>query len=353
MTTTQLKTYITGVLKGWINNKSTLDKLSESEDGKLLFNSKIITNDDTSSSDYLPLSGGTINGSITFTGNQSVGILSSGNNYGKIGDDDKRFYRSYINNMYGACIYLTSNASATSTSYNGLLKCATLTADRTYYLPDESGIILLTSSLANFNSTITFGDNNNYGIRASTNNYASIGANDKRFFASYINNMYGADIYLSSNESLTNTSYNGKLKCITLTANRTYILPDKDGTILLTSDLSNYINNGESIYSTDETIVGKWIDGKPLYQKTINFGSLPNSTTKYVSHSITNIDNIWVHDGFTNIDGNYFGPLVYSSNNAPDNYAFYVNKTQILCETHCNRSTETAYVTLRYTKTTD
>ena len=38
MSLTQLKTFIVGVLKGWFTNKSVLDKFSESEDGKLLYN---------------------------------------------------------------------------------------------------------------------------------------------------------------------------------------------------------------------------------------------------------------------------------------------------------------------------
>lgn len=43
LTLSQLKTYTTGVLKGWFTNKDTLDKLSESEDGKtLLFAGKKI-----------------------------------------------------------------------------------------------------------------------------------------------------------------------------------------------------------------------------------------------------------------------------------------------------------------------
>ena len=37
MNLNQVKTYVSGVLKGWISNKGTLDKLSESEDGNLLF----------------------------------------------------------------------------------------------------------------------------------------------------------------------------------------------------------------------------------------------------------------------------------------------------------------------------
>ena len=35
-------------------------------------------------------------------------------------------------------------------------------------------------------------------------------------------------------------------------------------------------------YSTDEKVIGRWTDGKPLYQKTISCGTLPNNTTKTV-----------------------------------------------------------------------
>ena len=43
MTLQQVKTFIVGVLKGWFSNKSTLDKISESENGELLFDSKPIS----------------------------------------------------------------------------------------------------------------------------------------------------------------------------------------------------------------------------------------------------------------------------------------------------------------------
>ena len=42
MTLQQLQTYTVKVLKGWFTNKSVLDKFSESEDGKLLYNGKEI-----------------------------------------------------------------------------------------------------------------------------------------------------------------------------------------------------------------------------------------------------------------------------------------------------------------------
>ena len=43
MTLAQVKTYVIGVLKGWFTNKSVLDKLSESAEGELLYDSKAIS----------------------------------------------------------------------------------------------------------------------------------------------------------------------------------------------------------------------------------------------------------------------------------------------------------------------
>lgn len=43
MTLAQVKQFITGVLKGWFTNKKTLDKISESETGELLFNLKAVS----------------------------------------------------------------------------------------------------------------------------------------------------------------------------------------------------------------------------------------------------------------------------------------------------------------------
>lgn len=51
-------------------------------------------------------------------------------------------------------------------------------------------------------------------------------------------------------------------------------------------------------YSTDEKVVGTWIDGKPIYQKTISCGQVPQAVTsgtrvnKEVAHGITNIDRV-------------------------------------------------------------
>ena len=51
----------------------------------------------------------------------------------------------------------------------------------------------------------------------------------------------------------------------------------------------NLGNLGKEVYSTDETVIGTWIDGKPIYRKVIDFGALPNANTKSVAHNINDI----------------------------------------------------------------
>lgn len=117
--------------------------------------------------------------------------------------------------------------------------------------------------------------------------------------------------------------------------------------------------NNKNIYSTDEQKIGTWINGKPLYQKTFDFGALPNSALKDVAHGIANVAMIWVYDGFCyQPNGDYFAQLI---NTAPvsgtaDNkgeWYFGCSSTYIRCLTAQDRSNYSAYVTLRYTKTTD
>ena len=105
-------------------------------------------------------------------------------------------------------------------------------------------------------------------------------------------------------------------------------------------------------YSTDEQIVGEWIDGKPLYQKTVNFGALPNNTTKIVAHGISNIDKIISYDAIM-FDNSNFQTLNCCWTNGNDNVRSNASKTSINIISNCNFSAYSAYVTLLYTKLTD
>ena len=47
------------------------------------------------------------------------------------------------------------------------------------------------------------------------------------------------------------------------------------------------------IYSTDEQVIGKWIDGKPIYRKTMQFSGL-HSGENNIAHGIADADLIIV-----------------------------------------------------------
>lgn len=110
-------------------------------------------------------------------------------------------------------------------------------------------------------------------------------------------------------------------------------------------------------YSTAEKQVGFFTDSKPIYQKTISFGALPNNTSKSLAHSIANIDKIWIYDGF--VEGTVISaagtfPLQLGiSDRTGSTWAFYANRSDIICDAHGDASGYTASVTIRYTKTTD
>lgn len=106
-------------------------------------------------------------------------------------------------------------------------------------------------------------------------------------------------------------------------------------------------------YSTDEHVVGKWIDGSTLYEKTIDCGALPNSTQKLIDPDISNLNKIIEIKGFaTGSSYNDAYPLPFAGPATADNIAAYFDGTNIKIRTATNLSTYNAYITLQYTKTT-
>ena len=65
----------------------------------------------------------------------------------------------------------------------------------------------------------------------------------------------------------------------------------------------NLVKNGGGMetYSTSEKVVGKWIDGKPIYQCTFT-GTTP-STAGAVNISISNVDTMVSFTGATKSSG--------------------------------------------------
>lgn len=126
-----------------------------------------------------------------------------------------------------------------------------------------------------------------------------------------------------------------------------------------TSDQNPTQNN---IFSCDETRIGTWVDGKPLYRKMFFKDGLANGegTTNGENASIpTGLSNIEV--GYVNIAHSYFlqgnnnDDVYYSFINVPNLpvviYRKKSNIIQLVCKT--NLSAYRAMICFEYTKTTD
>lgn len=99
-------------------------------------------------------------------------------------------------------------------------------------------------------------------------------------------------------------------------------------------------------YSTSEKIVGTWIDGKPIYQKTVNCGT----SIGVINHNIANIDKVVDASGvgFDATGGGYNIPF------AGDNWIqCYGTRTRIDLQSKASgwNLSGGIYITLKYTKT--
>ena len=119
-----------------------------------------------------------------------------------------------------------------------------------------------------------------------------------------------------------------------------------------TTDSSIAIGS-DTDYSTTEKIVGTWIDGKPLYQKTIS-GSVTANAWNEMVHGIANIDLAFVKEAFvkTSTASNAARRLGgYGGVSTHEQYSLVqVDRTKIALY-NSDSVFDTAIVTIQYTKT--
>lgn len=117
------------------------------------------------------------------------------------------------------------------------------------------------------------------------------------------------------------------------------------------NSLETQLNN-LSNYSTTETLIGTY-NGENLYRKLINFGNLPNATTKYVNHGITNLkDVVDLKGSFKNNGIRFSVPYVYPDTSLIDYWITFTetSNTQVGITTGIDRSEYNGYVIIEYTK---
>lgn len=112
-------------------------------------------------------------------------------------------------------------------------------------------------------------------------------------------------------------------------------------------------------YSTTEHVVGTWIDGKPIYEKTIEVTSYTVNTNIYVPHGISNIDALINMNGRCKRNGTYIAlPFVFTKASGIYDWSIDIydcTDSSFILFVGSNNSTNLTdiYVTLQYTKTTD
>lgn len=122
--------------------------------------------------------------------------------------------------------------------------------------------------------------------------------------------------------------------------------------------LANKFNRSD-LYSTSEKIIGQWIDGKPLYQKTLtDFSQTYSQNTEYDISVGSNIDKLMVQSGCIDIGtGNALLPLncIIGGNESSSVYCFpsIVNHTATLKLKSLGWNFIGYVITIQYTKTTD
>lgn len=108
-------------------------------------------------------------------------------------------------------------------------------------------------------------------------------------------------------------------------------------------------------YSTTEQVIGTWIDGKPLYEKTVYLSSLSYDTNWHnVAHNISNLKRVIYFCGIgMNGDGECFLMNSYRPS-LTQGIVIAITETNIRYMNNWqDDNSMTAYVTIQYTKTTD
>ena len=110
--------------------------------------------------------------------------------------------------------------------------------------------------------------------------------------------------------------------------------------------------NESVIYSTEEHIIGKWIDGSVLYEKTVDCGTLPNATNKVVAHGISNLYCVVGIEGVAVDPANSktFKNLPFPVASGTGAISYYVDDTYVRITTSNDQRGYNGYVTIRYTK---
>lgn len=111
---------------------------------------------------------------------------------------------------------------------------------------------------------------------------------------------------------------------------------------------------GGEVYSTEETRIGTWIDGKPLYRKIIYLELANTATTQNFQYDFSDIDKITSLKAIFRLPSGEFVQTNYFVSGT-DLLAIYASPNQNKISVACGspERSSTGYAFMEYTKTTD
>lgn len=165
---------------------------------------------------------------------------------------------------------------------------------------------------------------------------------------------FGLDLtgYLKTSDIINNTYQGGTKKSLSAEMGKSLntMINDVDSKVglleeLETTDKTSVVNainelHGRDIYSTTETVIGEWIDGKPLYRKVYSISGDMTASAWTTLVSITNVDTLTK------------GLIGGSSNNCVWNDVM-LRATNNNLQYYSSLTHSYSWVTIEYTKTTD
>lgn len=112
--------------------------------------------------------------------------------------------------------------------------------------------------------------------------------------------------------------------------------------------------SSSDVYTTDEQIIGTWIDGKPIYRKGFSVGALTYSSSwQSFAHNISNFDGlVEVKGRVKNADGRWYNITQHRSDSSRG-LCVGVDTTYIYYMNDWLETTTNAVIFIEYTKTTD
>lgn len=167
----------------------------------------------------------------------------------------------------------------------------------------------------------------------------------------------GKELIMVGDESVATKNTKLLIETDTLETLGTEVVNSLDGNETAKAPSVQAVNNKFneiSAYSTEEKVIGTWINGKKLYEKTIyiNTGSTADTDVVIANLNIDNIEYLKITDGSIFSNNNWWDVNFYYSNTIYA--ATYIRPEENAIKgKYGSYILGTGYITINYTRTTD